>query len=261
VGPKPVDAFVRPSDGGGGRRRRVEYLHHEAVENHSDHDVLYCTVSVDGLELELASWNFGPGTEADLHRILTVLGPRGICGLQEASDRGAIVARVAEAHGYRVIDGTGERGQSATPLLVGPEVEILFPWWRLLLGRTHVGPGAGPDWSKAKWLGGAKMRLDGVKFGVQVFHELASLRNEGRFRAGVVIARGVASVLRVRRVPWFVLCDLNGTADSPIMRLLLRLGVTSNHVVLGSVGTHGRRGIDCCLVAARWLRKKRRGKA
>jgi endonuclease/exonuclease/phosphatase family metal-dependent hydrolase len=241
------------------RKPVVRFVSHRTIETHSDHRALWVKVEVRGVELDLISWNVGPGKAADLEHLLTVAGPRGIVALQEATPSGTRVDwhAIAAKYGYQVVDGDGRKGQSATPLLVGPEVEIKAKLRRLLLDRTLVGRGAGPSHNKPKWWIGGRLRLDGVTFGVSSFHELASLQNPNRFRPGTQLARALAKATLHRLVPWFVLGDLNGTPRSRIMRYLRRLGFTSNHLELGELPTHTNRAIDVALIARRWLKPRR----
>lgn len=241
------------------RKPVVRFISQRTIETHSDHRALWVKVEVRGVELDLISWNVGPGTPADLEHLLTVAGPRGIVALQEATPAGTRidVPAVAAKHGYRVLDGDGRKGQSATPLLVGPDVQIKAKLLRLLLDRMLVGRGAGPSHNKPKWWIGGRLRVEAAKFGSSSFHQLASLQNHNRFVPGTRLARGLAAATVHRLVPWFSLGDLNGTPDSPIMRLLVRLGFTSNHLELGELPTHTHRAIDVVLVARRWLKPRR----
>jgi hypothetical protein len=228
----------------------VNFRSHRVKDNHSDHRAVLAVIWVRHVLVRFVTWNVGPGTAADLRYLLRWAGRRGVVALQECGDKVAMITTVAEAMGFQVITGR-QRGRSSTLLLVGADAEVLEPWWRVLLRRIFIGPGAGPSHNKQKGGNGGRLRIDGVKFGALCWHVVPTQGRALRQRAALIMARALLVMVLRRRIPVFVLGDVNATSRSRTVRFLYRAGFTDNHREGGVVPTHGGRDIDRIM----WLRK------
>lgn len=234
--------------------RRIQYGHQWTVDTKSDHKALFVFVYIRKAKsawvpIIFASVNAGGHFGPDDLRMLFSLASgyakandaTVIFGMQEASDQHYIEAAAKRA-GYRYL-ASKRGGGAATPLLVPHEVEVRHTRIVQLLGRVLIGPGAGPDRSKAKWAMRNRLVWHNVPLAATSAHASASQQNKGRMRAALTEGRHLLPVL-LRRIPSFVLWDSNSDQDQPFSAWLRRHGITSNHDQLGEIATHGTRSID-----------------
>ena len=190
--------------------------------------------------VRFGTWNFGPGNAEDL---LDAMERCSMLFLQEASDRAALIFRVAQSKGWKVISGQ-QAGQAATPLIYDKLVhELVKPSRILLAHRQDVGPGAGPSMLKEKWLIGGlfRHRATGRMFWAYSAHYVATQGK--RKRRLVALSMSHRILLRMRTVARMVIvgADFNTVQGTEVMRVL-----TDNRKVGYSkpLATHGKRAID-----------------
>lgn len=190
--------------------------------------------------VQFGTWNIGPGNADDLIDALTRCS---MLFLQEAGDRASMIYRVASRRGWKVITGQ-QAGQASTPLIYDNAVFELVQASRLLLAhRQDVGPGAGPDTLKEKWLIGGlfRHRATGRLFWAYSAHYVATQGK--RKRRLVALAMSHKILLRMRSLVRLVMvgADFNTEQGSEVMDAL-----TDNRQVGYSkpLATHGKRAID-----------------
>lgn len=119
-------------------------------------------------------WNLGDGPWEPKGRFLTRMAKRGyqVIYLLEAGDRLRDLHAWAVEHGFHLVIGNGEGGQS-TPALVRRGPEFKGAEWRTFTERQHIGDaGAGPATAKAK--GSLMVRFDWLRlYGI---HTLPSVQ-------------------------------------------------------------------------------------
>ncbi len=240
-------------------RNRVRFVDHWTTHTGSDHRALFVHVQVrkrrgKWTDLLLVSVNMGGKFKrADMSNVFVdaVLSHMPfVIACQEAGDQDWL-GEWADACNVTYLAGVG-KGASSTPLIVWRTLDVRQSRSLLILGRRLIGKGAGPDRNKAKWLNKNRMVLDGVRFGVSSWHQVASQQNRPRMVAAIAQAAAMIRALAVRR-PMFVVGDVNSDQDQPLSRWLRRRGMTSNHDALGEIPTHGNRSIDAALVASKWV--------
>lgn len=243
--------------------KRVRFVRQWAIETKSDHRALFVHVQIrsrwGGLwrDLLLVSANMGGHFgEADLIKLARAAETYGrqyrtdpipfLIAFQEAGDQPWLPRSAADL-GLRTLTGH-RRGEASTPLAASKGIDVLHDQWDEVVGPANVGPGAGPSRSKAKGWRRTRFAVDGVRFGASSFHEYASL---GRRFAWALRLAGpvVAAILRMGR-PFFLVGDFNADNSQPLIRWLIRRGMTTNHRQLGELATHGRRSIDAVAVQA-----------
>lgn len=239
--------------------KRVRFINQWTVTTKSDHKTLFVETEIRNANgrwcsLLLAMANMGGRfDEADLEHILE--GSPDVLALQEGGDQSWVI-RVAKKHGYRLVAKFGRPGQASTPTLIGPRVQLGMARWLELLGHVFIGKGAGPDWSKPKWINLNRLSVDGARFGASSWHLTASQQNRLRMVAAMrEAATAVKALTRIRR-PFFLLGDINSAFTQPLARWLLRHGMTSNHQELGEINTHGNRSIDAAICQRRLVKHR-----
>lgn len=199
----------------------------------------------------LGTWNIGPGDHDDL---LKVMGRCSMLFLQEASDQVAMIYRTASHKGWKVITGN-QAGQAATPLIYDRSVWELQRTSRLLLvHRQGVGPGAGPDTIKEKWLIGGlfRHRFTGRFMWAYSVHYVATQGK--RKRRLVALSTSHRILLRLRQLARLCVIggDFNNLEDSAPMDVITegeRVGMTE------PIHTHGNRAIDRIIFTLKnWFR-------
>lgn len=189
------------------------------------------------------TWNFGPGTLADL---LGLMATFSILAIQEAGDRGRIIAQALSKAGWEGITGP-ETGQASTPLLYDPTTKLLIRAFRILIAESQdVGPGAGPSQMKQKWLIGGLFRdlQTGRLFFAFSVHFVATQGTRKRRRVALAMARRIGVAIAGFTLAVFVLGDFNTEATSRVARVLRNAGLRFTQLVDKMLGTHGRRAID-----------------
>jgi hypothetical protein len=167
-------------------------------------------------------------------------------GINEAGQAKQIVYRAADSAKMRVWFGEGKPGQASTPVAVTERAEhVRFEAWPLTRQGRYVGPGAGPDHSKAKWLMVALFELDGEKYADGNVHLSASQFNPLRMTTALLQVRRANRVMRREYADRHR--SLGGDMNNvPGARTFMRLRrwMRSTQRVLGPESTHGRRAID-----------------
>jgi hypothetical protein len=195
------------------------------------------------LPVWFATWNFGPGTLADL---LGLMATFTILAIQEAGDRGKVIAGALHDAGWKDITGP-EPGQSSTPLLYDPAAHQLLRVFRILIAHAQdVGPGAGPSRMKQKWLIGGLFRdlATGRLFLAFSVHYVATQGKPKRHQVALATSRRIAVAVARFTLAVFILGDFNTTPTSPVARILRRAGLAFTQLADKMLGTHGRRAID-----------------
>lgn len=197
------------------------------------------------------TWNFGPGTLADL---LGLMATFTILAIQEAGDRAKVIAQALNEAGWEGITGP-EPGQSSTPLLYDPAAHQLVRAFRILIAHAQdIGPGAGPDRLKAKWLIGGLFRdlQTGRLFLAFSVHYVATQGKPKRHQVALATSRRIAVAIARFTLPVFILGDFNTVPTSAVARVLRRAGLQFTQLAGKILGTHGRRAIDQIAWTPRW---------
>lgn len=201
------------------------------------------------VRLTLATWNIGPGRPSDVRLLMA---DADLVACQEAGDRKTMLRDLATVAGWKIITGN-QPGQSSTPLLYDPTVLKLEQTSRVLVAPAqYVGPGAGPDRLKAKWLIGGLFRHvpTGRRFWAYSVHYVATQGKPRRRAVALATSRRILLRVKSLRRPVIVLGDYNALPDSPVLRILLEL-----MRLAGDAPSHGRRSIDHAVYTPRrWLK-------
>lgn len=207
--------------------------------------------------LTLATWNVGPGTLGDLIRLRRYAD---VIALQEAGDRSPLL-RSTMRTGWKAVTGV-QPGQPSTPLIYDPAALTLLKPSRLLLAAAQdVGPGAGPDRLKAKWLIGGRFlhQESGRRFWLYSTHYVATQGKPKRHRVALAMSSRIALLARRAIRPVFVMGDFNAVPGSAVLRVLKDVGMVLAQLVGRPVPTHGRRAIDgVTWTPRRWIRLTRK---
>jgi hypothetical protein len=202
--------------------------------------------------LDVATVNTGRWTVRTILDLAMVVAA---IALQETGNNPELV-RALLANGYRVLDGSGVRGQDSTVLGFDPsELTLIRPVAYLLSARQYAGKGAGPDTVKTKWaMGGLFIhKATGRRVLILCVHLVASQQYPRRKRIAL------AAIHRVRlfgarfRCIVIAMGDWNATLKSPVLQVLLGGGWTNTDLEGGELATHGHRAIDLI-----WWRLTRR---
>lgn len=203
------------------------------------------------LPVRFGTWNFGPGTLADL---LGLMATFTILALQEAGDRAKDIAEALLQTGWLEVTGP-EPGQASTPLLYDPSAHALVREIRILVAeKQDVGPGAGPSVLKQKWLIGGLFRdlATGRLFVALSVHYVATQGKPKRHRVALAISRRIGVAITRFAFPVFVLGDFNTEPTSSVARVLRRAGLQFTQLAGKLLGTHGRRAIDQVTWTPQW---------
>lgn len=165
--------------------------------------------------------------------------------IQEAGQAASLLNRFCAETGNKIYYGTGQPGQSSTPILYRQELDVIKRQSRLLTRRTNVGSrGAGPSTLKAKWLNMIKFRFNGRGVWVCDMHTSPSIYIPVRKR--LVKRQFQRAAFWLRLVLGIIILggDLNSEPDNSVRNPLERIGLRSTQVKLGYKNTMGRRKID-----------------
>ena len=234
--------------------KRVRFVDQWTLTTRSDHKALFVQVEIRNrrkgpwVPLLLVTCNMGGRFGySDLRAVALEAGSeRVVICLQEGGDQG-YVGDFANAYHFQYVGGNNP-GESSTAMLIDPSIRIRQSSWRQVVGRVKVGKGAGPDRSKAKGWHKTRLSVGDVRFGASSWHQYASQQNRLRYLWALRLAGPiVASILRMGR-PFFLCGDTNADNSQPLIRWLIRRGMTTNHRELEEVATHGNRSIDAVAV-------------
>lgn len=199
------------------------------------------------MTLAITTWNWGNGTREDLLEIARDCDA--VC-LQEASDRSRPLGKIDERDRFEVIRPK-VLGAPATPVVFKPHrLELLEPFHRLLLPTRYIGPGAGPDHNKPKYVVGGKFRHieSGRIVRIGSTHIVPTQGNPMRRRAAVDHMKALHRYMD-RPIPSFVGADWNQLPNRVEMP-----GWTGDPLEAKvNFGTHSHRQIDMVW----WRRDKR----
>lgn len=234
--------------------KRTKFYRHYTGPTRSDHEALFVVVGIRSLKhpkwvlLKLCSANLGGKFDKD-DMLMIVEEKPDIIAVQEAGDQSWII-KWLRSHGYKLIDHPVEPGQASTLTFHGPRVDVVAAdWVEILEGGYNLGPGTGPDDSKAKWWNRNTLICEGVRFGASSWHATSGQGSDRRF--GAAKKEGIwAHIICGLRRPMFVIGDTNSDTDERFTAWLLDHGVVSNHQKLGRIKTHQNRAIDAVYTQA-----------
>jgi hypothetical protein len=222
---------------------------HYTRRTKSDHQALFVVAGIRSLKhpkwvlLKLCSANLGGRFDQDDMLMICEEKPD-IIAVQEAGDQGWIISFL-KRHGYKLVDQPVQPGQASTLTFRGPRVKVLnADWVQLLDGGYNLGPGSGPDESKAKWWNRNTLECEGVRFGASSWHATSGQGSDRRFGAAKKEGGTWSHIICGLRRPMFVIGDTNSDTDERFTAWLLDHGVTSDQKVLGRINTHEIRAID-----------------
>lgn len=232
--------------------RRPIPVRHWTVNTVSDHDAYLVTFLLpNGRHLTIGTINLSVHAvkhrPADLIRdLMRVAGMCDVLLIQEAGAARALVQRAARGAHRDVWFGDGKTGQASTPVMVRRTLPYHFRAYELH-GRRWMGPGAGPDWAKPKFLMVAVLSIAGERVNVGNIHATPSTYRP--LRAALALLQFRRSAQALKRLPgWsFAGGDLNQNRlleRLPLLRPWRRIGLRSSQRRLGPVSTMKRRAID-----------------
>jgi exonuclease III len=194
--------------------------------------------------VKVATLNLGDGPDDAKARALATLVKHGadvIC-LQEAGDRGDLLAEFCRRTGWHSWLGDVTPGASSVPMLWNPRVVIAAHVGTTPATKaTNAGPGgAGPNVVKAKVWNRVRF-TDGTV--VINGHLPASLYLPGRRRLGKQMIAVLVEMVKRREAhgtPVVVVGDFNARPSALVLKPLRELGMHQHT----HAATHGRRTID-----------------